>query len=182
MLSALLQKLIDDHRTSVREICELTGRGESTVYRWLAGESQPTYRDIELLVRQVKDPMAREQLVCLMLMGLPVVVEWLEGAERDQIKRSTDDKNTVFLLTLDAMKQVTTLLDLERKLITGGAMRESDVLEMVNLINDTVRHLTATKAVLVAQNPARRRARPLPPVNVQEVDPQAESTNRPDNC
>lgn len=178
MLSALLQKLIDEHRVSVREICELTGRGESTVYRWVSGESQPTYRDIELLVRRVSDPIAREQLVCLMLMGLPVVVEWLEGAERDALQGEGDEKNTMFAMSLTAMRHLTTLLDRERHMLHSSSIREGEVWEMGRLIDEIIRNLTATKSVLVSQHPPRRKARPLPSAELPETD----STEDPTTC
>ncbi len=174
MISALLQKLINQNLSSVREISEITGRGESTIYRWLGGESHPTYRDVELIVRKVANPHAREQLVCLLLAGLPVVVEWLEGAERADEQADLPAEDVTFRLTLNAMQHLTRVLDQERHLRHGGQMDHHAMMELIGLIDEVIRNLTATKAVLVDQVPRRRRARPLRPIVDLEthIDPE----------
>lgn len=170
MISALLQKLVNQNQTSVRELCELTGRGESTIYRWLSHESQPTYRDVELIVRKVANPHAREQLVCLLLAGLPVVVEWLEGTERHEDEMDAPAGDVTFRLTLNALQQLTRVLDQQRRMLHGGTMDEDGVMQVVGLIDEAVRNLTSTKAVLIGQVPRRRRARPFR--SVSDFDPQ----------
>lgn len=174
LISALLQKLISQNLTSVRELCELTGRGESTIYRWLSHESQPTYRDVELIVRKVADPHAREQLVCLLLAGLPVVVEWLEGAERNEEETDAPPEDVTFRLTLNAMQSLTRVLDQERQMLHGEAIDLNTLTGLMGLIDEVIRNLTATKAVLLDQVPRRRRARPLRPVGDLEsqIDPE----------
>ncbi|MDX1566105.1 MAG: helix-turn-helix transcriptional regulator, partial [Phycisphaeraceae bacterium] len=63
MIGKILQKLVDDKLTSVKEIGVLTGAAPSTVYRWIRGESEPSFDSIRLLIRHVPEPRAQAELL-----------------------------------------------------------------------------------------------------------------------
>lgn len=147
MIQAVLQKLVDEHRLSVREMSELTGRGESTVYRWLSGESQPAYRDIAHLVRKVSDAKAREQLLCVILAGLPVVVDWREDAERaDELEPGSRDVS--LRLGLRAIQNMVEALELQQ---ATEARSDEGLSQTLQLLDEAIRNLTASKRWLMEQ-------------------------------
>ena len=72
MLQKTLQRIIDQKLTSAREIGELSGVSTSTVYRWIAGQSQPDFDSIRMLVRHLPDKRAQEEILSSFLNG----TEW----------------------------------------------------------------------------------------------------------
>ena len=69
MLAATLEQLIEQKLTSVDEIGELTGVASSTVYRWIAGQSQPDFETIRLLVRHIRNSDAQRALLTAFTAG-----------------------------------------------------------------------------------------------------------------
>ena len=63
MLAKTLKRIIDKQFTSAKEISELTGVSQSTVYRWIAGQSQPDFDSVRLLVRLLPDKRAQKALL-----------------------------------------------------------------------------------------------------------------------
>ncbi len=59
MIAMVIRRLLDAKLTTVKELEEVTGRGTSTIYRWLNGESEPQYSDVRLIVRHMRDPEAQ---------------------------------------------------------------------------------------------------------------------------
>lgn len=170
MIRAVLQQLIDEHQLTVREISQITERGESTIYRWLNGESQPAYRDVASLVRNVSNPQAREQLLCVILAGLPVVVEWLEGAERDE-GIDADARDVPLRLSMRALQTLVNALALEQQGHNAKAYSDHHTNQIVKLLDEAIRNLTASKGWLLRNaDPPRRRARPLGPPTGDPAD------------
>jgi transposase len=70
MIRAALTSLIDQKLTTIREISELTGVSDSTVYRWINDGSQPTFDAIRLLIRKL-NPDAQRVLLSALTSGTP---------------------------------------------------------------------------------------------------------------
>ncbi len=69
MLAITLQRLVEQNLTTVKEIGELAGVSPSTVYRWIAGQSQPDFNAIRLLIRHLPNPQAQDALISLLTTG-----------------------------------------------------------------------------------------------------------------
>jgi len=69
VLTHTLQRLINDERTTAKEVAELTGVSTSTVYRWIAGQSQPDFDSIRMLVRHLPDRKAQEAIISVFTQG-----------------------------------------------------------------------------------------------------------------
>ncbi len=69
MIDRTLQHLIEEKLTSAREISELAGVSTSTVYRWIAGESQPDFHSVRLLLRHLSHRRAQETLLSAFASG-----------------------------------------------------------------------------------------------------------------
>jgi len=157
MLNSLLARLVEEKLTSVREIAELTGRGESTVYRWLSRQSQPDFDDIRLLVRHLNSTEAQQRLIELFASGLPIVIEW-----KDE-QRPAEEQTDVFDaldFSLLALETFTDALARQRAIMRQSEQIEQGITESVALIDKTIQRLTTAKNILVDQAPRRRRARP----------------------
>ena len=69
MLSETLRRIIADKLTTAREIGELTGAAPSTVYRWISGESEPSYTSLRLLMRLLPNRKAQQELLTSITAG-----------------------------------------------------------------------------------------------------------------
>ena len=69
MLTKTLNRMIEKKQTTAREIAEMAGVSTSTVYRWIAGQSQPDFNSIRLLVRHLPNKDAQETLLQTFTMG-----------------------------------------------------------------------------------------------------------------
>ena len=69
MLTKTLNRIIEKNQTTAREIAEMAGVSTSTVYRWIAGQSQPDFDSIRLLVRHLPNKDAQESLLNTFTMG-----------------------------------------------------------------------------------------------------------------
>ena len=63
MLAKPLQRVLDQKLTTAKEIGELSGVSTSTVYRWLAGQSQPDFNAVRLLIRHLPDRSAQREIL-----------------------------------------------------------------------------------------------------------------------
>jgi len=85
MFGTIIRELIDRKLTTLKELEEVTGRGTSTIYRWINDESEPHFTDVRLLVRQLEKPEAKRTLVGLLTSDLPIVVDWLHEEELPKV-------------------------------------------------------------------------------------------------
>jgi len=159
MLANTLQHLVQDKLVTVREMAELTGRGESTVYRWISGESQPDFEEVRLLTRRLKNAEARRRLAEMFTSGMPVTVEWrtdvediTEGEQRGEPAEAMD-------AGLAALRDVTDVLEQERDMMRSGQVAESAAVRTIASIDAAIRHLLVSKGILVRHRTRRRRAR-----------------------
>ena len=150
MLEAYIRHLVEHDLTSVNEIEEITGRGTSTVYRWISGESEPHYGDVRALVRGLAKPEARRTLVGLLASDLPVIVTWLsadapapeletelQGAGHDALEKA--------LLALD---YITDGLAQGHQAIRQQALPADRYTRLVELIDHAIHNLTTSKNLL----------------------------------
>lgn len=149
MFGHIIRYLLDNKLTTIKEIEEVTGRGSSTVYRWINDESDPHHTDMRLLIRHLRNPEARRAVLNELTSDLPIVINWIAddaaaeagtGAERDGhevIERS--------LLALDCLTHALSEGNeaLRRKELTKDAY-----VKLVSLVDETIRHLTASKNML----------------------------------
>lgn len=159
MISEVLQDLVDHHLTTVRELAEITGRGESTVYRWLSRESQPNFEDMRTLARKLSNDHARRRLIDLFTSGLPVVVEWMDHADPSLATDSEASAEVAMDQSLAALDNLSAVLVQQRRMIQQGVTKETAGTTLP-LINDTIRHLTASRNILMEQLPSSFKARP----------------------
>ena len=161
VISQVLSELVHQKVTSVKEIADVTGRGESTVYRWLAGQSEPEFSEMVTLMRSVASPKVRKRLVDTFIKELPVQVEWLNDADGALSPTATSQQrmDAVDLAVL-AMASLVRVLIAQRPSLRGKELDDKDREETVELIEAAERHLDNCRMALLAKG-GRRKAHPI---------------------
>ena len=148
MIDKTLQHLIEQKLTSAREISELAGVSTSTVYRWIAGESQPDFNSIRLLLRHMRLPQAQEGLLSAFAAG----TDW-QFVHNDHDLDVNDDGNVDADDALDAsiasMKAAAQSLEKVRTASRDGALTSEQTLRLLSSLNHAVSHATLTQRILV---------------------------------
>jgi len=156
MISTTLHHLIEQRLTSAREISELAGVSSSTVYRWIAGESQPDFNSIRLLLRHMQSPEAQEALLSAFTAGTP----W-QFVHSEQDLDVNDDGEVNADDALDAsiasMKAAAGSLEKVRAAARDGALNSEQTLRLLASLNQAVGHATLTQRILVELSEQQQR-------------------------
>lgn len=160
----MIRALLDRKLTTVAEIEEVTGRGASTIYRWIRDESEPYASDMRRLVRHVRNPEAQRYIVSQMAADLPLIVTWVDGDDpmRDEFEATHGkDGHDVVDMTLMALDCISELVVQERASIrTEPHLSRETYTRLVELVDTSIRYLTNSKLMMEKYVRDRKRARP----------------------
>jgi hypothetical protein len=155
MLSQTLQRIIDQHLTNAKELGDLAGVSTSTVYRWIAGQSQPDFDSIRLLVRHLPNRTAQEAILQAFTAG----TDWHCTHQEYELDVNSDgcvDENDALDASIETVKRCGDSLASIR-----GAYRQplsaEDTLEVLGLLNCVIQQATVTQRVLVEMREQRSR-------------------------
>jgi hypothetical protein len=156
MLATVLQRLINDELTSAKEVSELTGVSTSTVYRWIAGQSQPEFDAIRMLVRHLPNQQAQEAILGVFCQG----TSWsavLHELDLDVNHDGNVDAEDALDATIDAVKAAGQSLAAVRAAAKNHQLNPDETLELIAKLNTVVNRCTVTQRVLVELAEHRRR-------------------------
>lgn len=156
MLSKTLKHIIDQQFSSVKEISELSGVSQSTVYRWMKGDSQPDFDSIRLLVRLLPDMRAQKALITAFTAG----TDWSITPMQLDLDVNADgkvDADDALDASCQALKTSSDTLLSIREASKGKLLNSDETLELISLLNHTVRHCTVTQRVLVDMAEQRKK-------------------------
>ncbi len=162
MHGQIIRRLLDEKLTTLKEIEQVTGRGTSTLYRWMRGESEPHASDLRNLIRDIRDPRAKRFIVSLLTADLPIVVNWIE--QEQSITQKLDagkhhDQNDAVDTSIQAMRSVTDLIVAQRQSAQAGKqMTDQTYSELIRHIDDSISQLTLTRMLLDRVMHKRHRA------------------------
>lgn len=156
MLAKTLQRLIDERRTTAREIGELAGVSTSTVYRWIAGQSRPDFDSIRLLVRHLPQRAAQEAILSVFTAGTSWKFEHNE-LELDVNEDGCVDADDALDASVEAVRSAGESLANIRASMNGKPPNADETLQIVALLTHVVRHCTISQRVLVELSEQRRR-------------------------
>ncbi|MEO0515097.1 MAG: helix-turn-helix transcriptional regulator [Planctomycetota bacterium] len=158
MLHRTLQQLVDRKLTTAKEMGELAGVSTSTVYRWIAGQSQPDFDAVRLLVRLLPNPAAQEALLRVVTAG----TDWkldrmdldldLNGDGRIDAADALDASIAAVKHAADSLAQVRAKCCDE----TSPATAE-DTLELITQLGDVMTNCTIAQRVLLDMADQRRK-------------------------
>lgn len=148
MLAKTLQQLIDRKITTAREIGELAGVSTSTVYRWIARQSQPDFDSIRLLVRHLPSNEGQEAIINVFTAGTcwNCTHDNLELDVNDDGRIDADDALDA---SIEAVRSSGRSLAQVRTASRGHALSPEETLELIAQLNHVVRQCTITQRVLI---------------------------------
>lgn len=160
MLGIIIRYLLDHKLTSVKEIEKVTGRGSSTIYRWMNGESQPQLMDMRLLIRNLSNADARRTILELLTSDLPVVINWISDdqamtVEDDAGKRH--DGHEVLDKSMLALECLSQAMHEGHEAIRKQELSPEKYAHLVKMVDDTIQHLTTSRTMLKKYAPTQLR-------------------------
>ena len=157
MLATTLQRMIDQKLTSAREMGDLAGVSTSTVYRWIAGQSQPDFDAVRLLVRHLPDPKAQEALLSVMTAG----TDWNLAHLKMELDLNDDgriDAQDALDASITAVRHAAESLgELRAQCHDGNTPDAESTLALISTLNEAVKHCTISQRVLLAMSEQRRK-------------------------
>jgi transcriptional regulator with XRE-family HTH domain len=156
MLAKTLKRIIDKQFTSAKEISELTGVSQSTVYRWIAGQSQPDFDSVRLLVRLLPDSRAQKAILTAFTAGTDWHVTHM-NLELDVNHDGKVDADDALDASCNALKTSSDTLVSIREASKGKILDSDETLELISILNHTVRHCTITQRILVDMAEQRKK-------------------------
>jgi transcriptional regulator with XRE-family HTH domain len=148
MLTKTLNRMIQKNQTTAREISEMAGVSTSTVYRWIAGQSQPDFDSIRLLVRHLPNKKAQESILNAFTMG----TSWQFTCPDVELDVNADgkiDAADALDASIGAVHSSAENLKQLRAAFRDGMANSEQILELIHLLQTTAGHCTITQQVLV---------------------------------
>ena len=155
MFGHIIRHLLDTKQTTIKEIEEVTGRGSSTIYRWINDESDPHHNDMRLLIRHMKNPDARRNILDLLTSDLPVVINWIADDSMTDVDTGDDrGGHEVIERSLIALDCLTHALSAGNDALRRKELTKDSYVKLLSLMNETIHHLTASKNMLKKYAPS----------------------------
>ncbi len=158
MLAKTLHQLIEQKITTAREIGELAGVSTSTVYRWIARQSQPDFDSIRLLMRHLPHRAGQEALLHVFMAG----TDWTATHQQIELDINRDgrvDAEDALDASIEAVKESGRTLAQVRIASRDDALTPDQTLEVIGQLNQVIRHCTITQRVLIEMSEQRRKRR-----------------------
>ena len=135
--------------TTIKELEEVTGRGSSTIYRWINDESDPHHTDMRLMIRHMRNPDARRTTLSLLTSDLPVVINWIaEDTEPEGDTGENRGGHEVLDRSLIALDCLTHALSEGNDALRRKELTQESYIKLVSMVDETIHHLTASKNML----------------------------------
>ncbi len=155
MFGHVIRHLLDNKLTTIKEIEEVTGRGSSTIYRWINDESDPHHTDMRLMIRHMRNPDARRTILNLLTADLPVVINWIaEDKEPEGDTGENRGGHEVLDRSLIALDCLTHALSEGNDALRRKELTKESYIKLVSMVDETIYHLTASKNMLNKYAPA----------------------------
>jgi len=148
MLAKTLTRIIDKNQTTAKELAEMAGVSTSTVYRWIAGQSQPDFDSIRLLVRHLPNKNAQESLLHAFTTG----TAWQFTQPDMELDVNADgkiDAADALDASIEAVASAAKNLKQLRLALRDGKADAEEVLELIHLLQHTSSRCMITQQVLV---------------------------------
>ncbi len=162
MLARTLQRLVDEKLTTAREIADLAGVSASTVYRWIAGQSQPDFDSIRLLVRHLPEPRAQRAILSTFSAGTPWRYQYIDH-ELDVNDDGQIDVNDALDSSIRAVQSAGEMLAKVRDASQDRRLSAEQVGVVIKALNEVVQECSVTQQVMVrvweGEQNQRKRAR-----------------------
>ena len=159
LIAPTLQKLIDDHTTTAKDLGEMAGVSSSTIYRWINGESEPDFDSIRLILHHLTDSNAQLAILTAFMAGTPWTVTNAAGnldINHDGRIGPEDALDSAILcvsVASDSLQQI-------RTACRDGKVTQDDAQRVSQLLADVINQCSITQQVVMTiVEPQRRKAK-----------------------
>jgi len=148
ILSRTLNQMIRAKLTNAREMADLAGVSTSTVYRWIAGDSQPDFDSVRLLLRHLPNRKAQEALLAAFTGG----TEWTFSRVEMDLDINHDGKIDVddaLDAAIETVHSSAEALKQTRAASRTDTIKAEEAMHLIQTLNQTVRHCSVVQQVLI---------------------------------
>jgi len=159
MLAPTLQQLIESKLTTAQELAELSGVAPSTVYRWIAGESEPDFDAVRMLLRHLPRVEAQRAILTAFTAGTPWQ-HYAIDAELDVNHDGRVDDNDALDASIEAVQAAGASLAAVREACKDRVLEADQAARVISMLNVVLRQCAVTQRILLRLVETRRKARP----------------------
>jgi len=149
ILSRTLSEVVRKKWTSARELADLAGVSTSTVYRWIAGESQPDFDSVRLLLRHLPNRNAQEAVLGAFCSGSGWSFSFQEG-DLDINHDGKIDAEDALDAAIQTVQHAASALKQTRSAAREDKLDAEQALQLIQTLNLTTRHCAVVQQVLIA--------------------------------
>lgn len=158
MLAPALRRLIEEKHTHAKELAQVAGVAQSTVYRWLDGESEPDFSHLSRLLSGLHDVLAREGLLLALLEGSGFGAH-RESLELDVNRDGVVDHHDAIAAVCGAIGHTTDSLQAIHETSRGRRLSEQELADARALLQAAIVQCATTRAVLSEMHKGRKPAK-----------------------
>jgi len=148
VLSQTLSQIVRNKWSNARELADLAGVSSSTVYRWIAGESQPDFDSVRLLLRHLPNRKGQEALLGAFCSGSG----WsftLNEIELDVNHDGKIDAEDALDAAINTVGHASDALKQTRKAAAVDKLDAEQALQLIQTLNHTTRQCAVVQQVLI---------------------------------
>lgn len=148
MIDLVLRRMIDEKLTTVQELGDLTGVAPSTVYRWMAGQSEPDYKQLRMLLVHLPNVRAQE----LVLQALTAGTHWRAESEKVELDVNNDGRIDGFDaldVAIQSVQDSTDSLGRIRETCRTGKITREEVEKISDLLSRISRQSMTAEMILL---------------------------------
>jgi transcriptional regulator with XRE-family HTH domain len=148
MIDLVLRRMIDEKLTTVQELGDLTGVAPSTVYRWMAGQSEPDYKQLRMLLVHLPNIRAQE----LVLQALTAGTHWRAESEKVELDVNNDGRIDGFDaldVAIQSVQDSTDSLGRIRETCRTGKITREEVEKISDLLSRISRQSMTAEMILL---------------------------------
>jgi transcriptional regulator with XRE-family HTH domain len=148
MIDLVLRRMIDEKLTTVQELGDLTGVAPSTVYRWMAGQSEPDYKQLRMLLVHLPNVRAQE----LVLQALTAGTHWRAESEKVELDVNNDGRIDGFDaldVAIQSVQDSTDSLGRIRETCRSGKITREEVEKISDLLSRISRQSMTAEMILL---------------------------------
>ena len=156
MLSIMLQRLIDQNLTTAAEIGQVTDVSTSTVYRWTAGQSQPSFDAVRLILKGIPDLRVGEAILAVLTAGTPWHAQHLQ-LDLDVNDDGHIDGEDALDSSIETVRTATSCMTHIRKACRADSLSVEQAANLLALLNRVAAHCAVTQGVLSEMAEVRKK-------------------------
>jgi len=159
MFASVLQRLHSQGHLDVAKAAQATGLDPSTIYKWIAGATEPGVTNASLLVRHCHDPQVQAALLGVFTAGTPWVASYLP-TELDINGDGDVDTRDALIAAIDALDGLAEHLRGVQDVGAKHAISSEELAHIHEHAESAVQGIVASQRVIQWLHDQQQRRRP----------------------